>query len=144
MVVVGFYDSAHIKDDDCGSGSLPEVLQYRVWPVSRTETFNTQVHWLNPPKEIIIEPNHPSEINPNSDSRIEKWWSFPAVCAIPGRPVSRTETKITSLSLSLPTITVVGWCLTTVPVTKTIRLSEWVTPGDTAKPGMTSLKDGDF
>ena len=38
----------------------------------------------------------------------------------------------------------VGWCLTTVPVTKTIRLSEWVTPGDTAIPGMTSLKDGDL
>ena len=33
---------------------------------------------------------------------------------------------------------------TTVPVTKTIRLSEWVTPGDTAIPGMTSLKDGDL
>ena len=30
---------------DCRSGSLPEILQYRVWPVSRTETFNTQVHW---------------------------------------------------------------------------------------------------
>ena len=29
-------------------------------------------------------------------------------------------------------------------VTKTIRLSEWVTPGDTAIPGMTSLKDGDL
>ena len=38
----------------------------------------------------------------------------------------------------------VGWCLTTVPVTKTIRLSEWVTPGDTAVPGMTSLKDEDL
>ena len=38
----------------------------------------------------------------------------------------------------------VGWCLTTVPVTKTIRLSEWVTPGDTAIPGMISLKDGDL
>ena len=38
----------------------------------------------------------------------------------------------------------IGWCLTTVPVTKTIRLSEWVTPGDTAIPGMTSLKDGDL
>ena len=25
-----------------------------------------------------------------------------------------------------------------------IRLSEWVTPGDTAIPGMTSLKDGDL
>ena len=35
-------------------------------------------------------------------------------------------------------------CFTTVPVTKTIRLSEWVTPGDTAIPGMTSLKDGDL
>ena len=33
------------------------------------------------------------------------------------------------------------WGFTTVPVTKTIRLSEWVTPGDTAIPGMTSLKD---
>ena len=37
-----------------------------------------------------------------------------------------------------------GWCLTTAPVTKTIRLSEWVTSGDTAMPGMTSLKDRDF
>ena len=36
------------------------------------------------------------------------------------------------------------WGFTTVPVTKTIRLSEWVTPGDTAIPGMTSLKDGDL
>ena len=41
-------------------------------------------------------------------------------------------------------IRLVGWCLTTVPVTKTIRLSEWVTPRDTAIPGMTSLKDGDL
>ena len=38
----------------------------------------------------------------------------------------------------------VVWGFTTVPVTKTIRLSEWVTPGDTAIPGMTSLKDGDL
>ena len=46
-------DSAcHVNDDDCRSGSLPEVLQYRVWPVSKTETFNTQVHWLNLAKEI--------------------------------------------------------------------------------------------
>ena len=30
------------------------------------------------------------------------------------------------------------------PLTKTIRLSEWVAPGDTAIPGMTSLKDGDL
>ena len=29
-------------------------------------------------------------------------------------------------------------------MTKTIRLSEWVTPGDTAIPGMTSLEDGDL
>ena len=29
-------------------------------------------------------------------------------------------------------------------MTKTIRLSEWVTPGDTAIPGMTSLKDGNL
>ena len=36
------------------------------------------------------------------------------------------------------------WGFTTVPVTKTIRLSEWVTPGDTAIPGMTSLKDEDL
>ena len=43
-----------------------------------------------------------------------------------------------------PHVWLVGWCLTTVPVTKTIRLSEWVTPGDTAIPGMTSLKDGDL
>ena len=52
---------------DCRSGSLPEILQYRVWPVLRTETFNTQVHWPNSKGDI--EPNHPSEINPNSDSR---------------------------------------------------------------------------
>ena len=33
-----------------------------------------------------------------------------------------------------------GCCgFTTVPVTKTIRLSEWVTPGDTAIPGMTRV-----
>ena len=32
------------------------------------------------------------------------------------------------------------WGFTTVPMTKT----EWVTPGDTAIPGMTSLKDGDL
>ena len=38
----------------------------------------------------------------------------------------------------------VGWCLTTEPVTKTIWLSEWVTSGGTAIPGMTSLKDGDL
>ena len=36
------------------------------------------------------------------------------------------------------------WGFTTVPVTRMIRLSEWVTPGDTAIPGMTSLKDGDL
>ena len=36
------------------------------------------------------------------------------------------------------------WGFTTVPVTKTIRLSEWITPGYTAIPGMTSLKDGDL
>ena len=29
-------------------------------------------------------------------------------------------------------------------MTKTERLLEWVTPGDTAIPGMTSLKDGDL
>ena len=34
--------------------------------------------------------------------------------------------------------------LKTVSVTKTIRLSEWVTPGDTTIPGMTSLKDRDL
>jgi len=34
------------------------------------------------------------------------------------------------------------WGFTTVPVTKAIRLSEWVTPGDTAILGMTSFKDG--
>ena len=49
-----FNDSTHDKGRyDCRSGSLPEILQYRVWPVSRTETFNTQVHWLNLPKEIL-------------------------------------------------------------------------------------------
>ena len=36
------------------------------------------------------------------------------------------------------------WGFTTVLVTKTIRLSEWVTPGGTAIPSMTSLKDGDL
>ena len=37
-----------------------------------------------------------------------------------------------------------GCSLTTAPVTKTMRLAEWVTPGDTALPGMTSLKDGNL
>ena len=42
--------------------------------------------------------------------------------------------------------TMVGWLLGFYDSTrhKTIRLSEWVTPGDTAIPGMTSLKDGDL
>ena len=35
-----------------------------------------------------------------------------------------------------PFLWLVGWCLTTLPVTKTIRLSEWVTPGSTAIPGV--------
>ena len=52
-----FYDSAHIKDDDCRSGSLPEILQYRVWPVSRTETFNTQVHWPNLQRRHRAQPS---------------------------------------------------------------------------------------
>ena len=44
-----------------------------------------------------------------------------------------------------PSLVVGGcWGFTTVPVTKTIGLSEWVTPGDTAIPGITSLKDGDL
>ena len=40
----------------------------------------------------------------------------------------------------------IGWLLGFYDSTrhKTIRLSEWVTPGDTAIPGMTSLKDGDL
>ena len=44
-----FNDSTHNKDmgTDCQSGSLLEILQYWVQPVSRTETFNTQVRWLN-------------------------------------------------------------------------------------------------
>ena len=63
-----FYDSANsINDNECRSGSLPEVLQYRIWPVSMTETFNTQVHWLNLKGNIKLNP--PSEINPKSDSR---------------------------------------------------------------------------
>ena len=49
---LGLNNSGHVKDDDCRSGSLPEILQYRVWPVSRTETFNTQVHWLHLSKAI--------------------------------------------------------------------------------------------
>ena len=59
---------------------------------------------------------------------------------------SQTETIIAKLP-TFPLIYrwLVGCCgFTTVPVTKTIRLSEWVTPGDTAIPGMTSLKDGDL
>ena len=50
-----------------------------------------------------------------------------------------------SLVAIIPTSSGGGcWGFTTVPVTKTIRLSDWVTPGDTAIPGMTSLKDGDL
>ena len=42
--MLGFYDSFYdINDDYCRSGSLPEVLQYQIWPVSRTEIFNTLV-----------------------------------------------------------------------------------------------------
>ena len=55
-------------------------------------------------------------------------------------PPSRRSRHVGSSKIRL-----VGcWGFTTVPVTKTIRLSEWVTPGDTAIPGMTSLKDGDL
>ena len=42
---------------DCRSGSLPEVLQYRVWPVSRTETFNTQVLWPNLQRRYRAQPS---------------------------------------------------------------------------------------
>ena len=42
---------------DCRSGSLPEILQYRVWPVSRTETFNTQVHWPNLQRRYRAQPS---------------------------------------------------------------------------------------
>ena len=45
-----------------------------------------------------IEPNHPSEIQSEFGQQIEKWWSLPAVCAISGRPVSRTG-RSASLSL---------------------------------------------
>ena len=49
------------------------------------------------------------------------------------------------MDLSVGSETMVGcWGFTTVHVTKTIRLSEWVTPVDTAIPGMTSLKDEDL
>ena len=45
--------STRDKDDTAvGGGWIPEILQYRVWPVSRTETFNTQVYRLNPPNEM--------------------------------------------------------------------------------------------
>ena len=37
---------------ECRSGSLPKILQYRVWPISRKETFITHVHWPNLPEEI--------------------------------------------------------------------------------------------
>ena len=91
---------------DCRSGSLPEILQYRVWPVSRTETFNTQVHWPNLQRRYRAQPSVRNESE--FGQQIEKWWSLLAVCAIPGRPVSRTETKISSLS---PPQKHVGWLL---------------------------------
>ena len=66
------------------------------------------------------------------------WWRLPF----------RETCLIAAAALYLYTriISITGgcWGFTTVPVTKTIRLSEWVTPGDTAIPGMTSLKDGDL
>ena len=65
-----FYLSKHALSCHCGwvselndsamsmmmtvSGSLLEVLQYRVRPVSRRETINSQVHWLNLQKEIFV------------------------------------------------------------------------------------------
>ena len=42
---------------DCRSGSLPEILQYRVWPVSRTETFNTQVLWFDLQRRYRAQPS---------------------------------------------------------------------------------------
>ena len=96
--LLGFYDSTRDKDDttvgvghsrrycntgyDQSQGRRPSTLKC-IGPISKGDT----------------EPNHPSEINPNSDSRSRSDGRSPAVCAIPGRPVSRTETKITSLSL---------------------------------------------
>ena len=47
------------------SGSLPEILQYRVRPISRTDTFNTRMHWLNFSRRYRTQPS----INPKPDSR---------------------------------------------------------------------------
>ena len=86
-----------------------------------------------------IEPNHPSEINPNSDSRSRSDGHSRRYVQY------RVDQSLGQRPRSLQDPMYVGcWGFTTVPVTKTIRLSEWVTPGDTAIPGMTSLKDGDL
>ena len=44
-----------------------------------------------------MEPNHPLEINPNSDSRSRSDGRSRRYCNTAGRPVSMIETKITSL-----------------------------------------------
>ena len=143
---MGFYDSTRDKDDttvgvghsrrycntgyDQSQGRRPSTLKC-IGPISKGD----------------IEPNHPSEINPNSDSRSRSDGRSRRFVQYRGRPVSRTETKITSRSFFFYLFELKDggcWGFTTVPVTKTIRLSEWVTPGDTAIPGMTSLKDGDL
>ena len=50
------FTTVPVTKSDCRSGSLPEILQYRVWPVSRTETFNTQVHWPNFQRRYRAQP----------------------------------------------------------------------------------------
>ena len=61
-----FYDGAHIKDDDCRSGSLPEVLPGMT---SLKDGDLQHSSALAQYAKRDIGPNHPSEINPNSDSR---------------------------------------------------------------------------
>ena len=66
---VGAKRQCHVNDDDCRSGSPPEVLQYRVWPVSRTETFNAQVHWPNLQMRYRAQPSSQKLIRYRTASR---------------------------------------------------------------------------
>ena len=67
-VDAGAQRQCYINDDDCRSGSLPEILQYRVWPGLEDGDLQHTSALAQSPKGDI-ELSHPSEINPNSDSR---------------------------------------------------------------------------
>ena len=112
--LLGFYDSTRDKDDTTvGVGHSRRYCNtgYDQSQGRRPSTLKC----IGPISKGNIEPNHPSEINPNSDSRSRsdgrsrRYVQYRVdqsqgqrPCAIPGRPVSRTETKI--LLLILPSI----------------------------------------